>query len=202
MHADSSLHAPIAEQPPVSENPIDREALRRYIELLGNPYAKSQLIGGEELDLVARPTEGDLREPTPEEREYARRQGNQYTLLSVSIVESQNPPARRRSQASTPRERSAPAMGMSKKDFGEGCRRIFRHYIPAAEKGRLRRHHTDFITRNQNRLPVERHLLLQELAKYDLSKISGVQAHFNRERIDMTELKLKQIEESVLGKTK
>jgi hypothetical protein len=99
-----------------------------------------------------------------------------------------------------PDQQLAHKVSLSKEGFIAGCRRIFRQYIPSVEKGRLRQHHRDFITRNQGRGGSIRHLLLQELSKYDLSGLPGMEARFNRERNDLTDQKLKQIERSVMGK--
>lgn len=166
-------------------------ALTAYLRLLGNPYAKLQILGEEhDGDLV-------LRGPSEAEREYARRQANQYTLLSVAIAQAGvpliAPPSAVARQAGT--EKTT----LSKKDFVAECTRVFRPYIPAIEKGRLRRHHRDFITRNQNRSPAVRYALAHEVRKYDLSSLAGISAQFNRERDPLTDQKLKQIERLVIG---
>jgi hypothetical protein len=62
------------------------------------------------------------------------------------------------------------------------------------EKGRLRRHHTNFITRNVGRAPGIRGALLAELRKFDLGDAPGFRARFNRERDVFTEAKLREIE--------
>jgi hypothetical protein len=82
---------------------------------------------------------------------------------------------------------------LSKAEFRAGCRRIFGQYIPALERGRLRTHHRDFITRNESSSPARRHRLVKHLEKYDISKTHGVTAHFNRGE-PLTDEKLKQIE--------
>lgn len=168
------------------------DVIKKYIQLLGNPYAKEQLdTGASEAEDLA------LREATEDERSYARKQANQYTLLSVSIADS-HATAIPKSAGATPRRASSARAGLSKADFVTECRRMLRPYIPAAEKGRLRRHHQDFITRNQNRTPAVRLGLVKELAKYDLSVQAGITAQFNRERDLLTERKLRQIERAVL----
>lgn len=180
-----------------------RDAIRKYLRLLGNPYAKEQLIGTEELEELA-PTapaeEVDLRPATAKERAYARKQENQYTLLSVAIRDLEVVPANSKTTVIKPRQHTAGRASLSKEGFTAGCRRIFRQYIPSVERGRLRNHHRDFIVRNQGRSGPTRHLLLQELSKYDLSVLPGMEAHFNRERDELTDKKLKQIERSVMGK--
>ena len=186
----------------VSNDSKRRNAVAAYIYLLGNPYAKEQLIGLEEQQpgLTPQSADAELRPATADERAYARRQQNQYTLLSVAIPDTTAAPSAAPSSAEELKDQPAIKAALSKNDFVAGCRRIFRHYIPSVEKGRLRRHHRDFITRNQNRSGSARHLLLQELSKYDLSAVSGVEVRFNRERDDLTDQKLKQIEKSVFTK--
>jgi hypothetical protein len=188
----------------VSKHPNHRDAVAEYVRRLGNPYAKQQLIGVEEEKekamVAAQSADPDLRQPTEDERAYAKRQGNQYTLLSVAIAEPQKEVAAAGQLIKKPKRTPTGTASLSKNDFIAGCRRIFRHYIPAVENGRIRRHHRDFITHNQNRSSTARYSLLKELSKYDLSALPGVQARFNREREDLTDQKLKQIERSVLGK--
>jgi hypothetical protein len=188
----------------VSKVSDHRDAITAYIRRLGNPYAKQQLIGVEEDEqqgeLALRNADLDLRPATAHERAYARRQGNQYTLLSVAIPDPKEALAAGGSLVEQPKEQLTPRASLSKSDFNAGCRRIFRHYIPSVEKGRLRRHYRDFITRNQGHSPSVRYTLLQELSKYDLSAVAGMETRFNRERGDLTDQKLKQIERSALAK--
>ena len=130
--------------------------------------------------------------PTPEQTSYLRRQGNQYAKLSVTLRQPQV------SRAAEPRqEQAANKQTVSKEEFESECRRIFVRYIPAAEKGRLRPHHRDFIARNLSRTAQSRHNVLGKLRRYDLSQIPGFEARFNRERAELTETKLKEIEEAV-----
>jgi hypothetical protein len=171
-------------------NHSKKGAITAYLTLLGNPYAKLSVLDDfDSLDLA-------LREPTDAEREYAQLQGNQYTLLSVAISDSQQAGP---SFAGSNLDREVPERTtLSKVDFVAECTRVFRPYIPAAEKGRLRRHHRDFITRNKNHPGRVRYALIKELRKYDLAGLPGISAQFNRERDLMTDQKLKQIERSVL----
>ena len=82
----------------------------------------------------------------------------------------------------------------SKALFRRGCRDIMRQYIPPAEQGRLRPAHTEFIARHENRAGTERHALLTALRRYDLSDLGEYQARFNREREDLTDEKLRELE--------
>ena len=188
----------------MSKDSSNRDAITAYIRRLGNPYAKLQLVGvgddEENTQSAVRTSELDLRQPTAAERQYARLQENQYTLLSVAIPDPKEILSVVGSAVGKPKEPSSPKTILSKSDFNAGCRRIFRHYVPSVEKGRLRRHHRDFITRNLNHDPSTRFILLKELSRYDLSAQSGLEVRFNREREDLTDRKLKQIERSVLAK--
>jgi hypothetical protein len=86
---------------------------------------------------------------------------------------------------------------LSKAEFRAACRAIFGHYIPAIEKGRLRTHHREFITRNESSSGETRFRLCSELKRYDLSSITGIHSHFNRERDALTDAKLREIERIV-----
>jgi hypothetical protein len=167
--------------PPSPRSPALREALRR----LGNPYASLQVVEVPE-----------FRALTAEERAYVRRLENQYAPLSIAIAEEQT------SASVTSLQTDSSTRGISKADFDKGCRRIFRQYIPALEKGRLRLHHRDFITRNIGRAPGIRYVLLDKLRTYDLGDIQGFQARFNRERDPFTDAKLREIELAVSGRKK
>jgi hypothetical protein len=93
-------------------------------------------------------------------------------------------------RAAAPRTRAT----ATKASFQRGCRDIMRQYIPPAEQGRLRPAHADFIARHENRAGTERHALLTALSRYDLSDLGEYQARFNREREDLTEEKLRELE--------
>ena len=103
-----------------------------------------------------------------------------------------------RAAAST-RAESPPRHHLSKAEFRSRCRDVFRPYIPALEKGRLRPHHKAFITRNESRSPEARYALAAHLAKYSLADVPGIQSQFNREEVAFTEAKLIAIERAVLG---
>jgi hypothetical protein len=83
---------------------------------------------------------------------------------------------------------------LSKKRFQSECRNIFLQYIPSAGRKQIKPEHKSFITRNENRTPEERFGLLNELKKYDLSRHIEYHGHFNRERENLTEIKLRAIE--------
>jgi len=86
---------------------------------------------------------------------------------------------------------------LSKAEFRAACRAVFGYYVPAIEKGRLRTHHREFITRNESSSNEKRFRLYSELKRYDLSSITGLKSHFNRERDALTDAKLREIERLV-----
>lgn len=151
-------------------------ALRVALRVLGNPYASLQTYEVPE-----------IRSLTAKERAYKLRLEDPYASLSIGISEVAI------SAPSKARGEKIPA-GISMLEFEKGCRRIFRQYIPAVEKGRLRPHHTGFIDRNVGRAPGIRAGLLAELRKFDLGDTPGFRARFNRERNPFTEAKLRDIE--------
>ena len=178
----------------MNKNPRDIAAITEALRLLGNPYAKLQIFDEvEDVTLVA-----DFRPLTDAEHAYVRRLENPYASLSVAI-EVEESVQEKRVAAVVVSASDAPNTSISKHDFEAGCRRIFRQYIPALEKGRLRPHHRAFITRNHSRSPSLRYCLLEQLRKYDLSSIRGLQVQFNREREELTADKLTQIERAVIG---
>jgi len=87
-------------------------------------------------------------------------------------------------------------IGISKKAFQDGCRRIFLPYVPPSEGNALRAHYREFISRNENKTPRYREYLLAELAKYDLSSSGNLTPHFNRGTEFFTAAKLMKIEEA------
>lgn len=149
-------------------------AVKAYLKRLGNPYASLQ-IGDEPRSyrLLENPY---AKLSGMEEVEESREASPEPVLMS--LVES--------------------ARGsLSKVEFRARSRRIFRQYVPALEKGRLRAHHRDFITRNESCSPTRRYRLVKQLEKYDLSEVQGLKAQFNREREALTDEKLIQIERLV-----
>jgi hypothetical protein len=83
---------------------------------------------------------------------------------------------------------------LSKKDFQDGCRRIFLQYVPQAERQFLPSQYRDFIIRNERRSAEERSRLLDALGRYDLSMSGNIKNHFNRVPELLTTAKLQQIE--------
>ena len=137
----------------------------------------------------------DLRPMTARERAYVRLLGNQYASLSVAIRE---PGEISESLGASAVE--TPVGHMSATKFISECRRIFRQYCPKLARNRLREPHRAFIERNSGRNSSERYLLVTQLRRYDLSGLVGsLEPQFNRERDDLTETKLREIERAVLG---
>lgn len=105
------------------------DALRR----LGNPYARLGIL---DEDCAPEPA-ADFRPLTEPERAYVRRQENPYACLSIADeieVEQQRVVATsRRLESKTVSEAA-----ISQREFEAECRRIFRQYIPSAEKRRIR----------------------------------------------------------------
>ena len=134
----------------------------------------------------------ELLPPTPEQTEYLRKQQNQYAKLSVTLRGDNTA-----SLVATVAEQTVLKTTVSKDEFDAECRRIFGFYIPEVEKGRLRPYHKAFITRNQSRTPSGRYKILEQLRKYDLSGVSGFETRFNREPKELTEAKLREIEQAV-----
>lgn len=158
------------------------EALKAYLTRLGNPYASLQVTDEMGTQNAAK-SSIDVTQP---------RARHPYAFIAMeeskgdlSAGVAPNPPTVLTTGA------------LSKADFRKRCRQIFELYIPAVEKGRLRSHHRAFITRNETSSPVIRNMLVNELQKYDLSGVSGLRGHFNRESELLTEEKLRQIESLV-----
>lgn len=181
----------------MSKNPRNMAAITEALRLLGNPYAKLQIFDEvEEATPVA-----DFRPLTDAEHAYVCRLENPYASLSVA-AEVEESVQEKHVPAVAVSTNDASNASISKHDFEAGCRRIFRQYIPALEKGRLRPHHRAFIMRNHSRSSALRYCMLEELRKYDLSSIRGLQVQFNREREELTADKLTQIERAVIGDEK
>jgi hypothetical protein len=131
--------------------------------------------------------------------EALRKSQNPYTYLDLFGEDAVNipPPAPVESESE-----SAPSRAdrrLSKKDFQEGCRRIFRQYVPPGEGQVLRPQYRDFIARNEIRSPEERSRLLGALSRYDLATSGNFKPHFNREQELLTAAKLLQIEKVALA---
>lgn len=161
-------------------------ALKAYLKRLENPYASLQICDDVE--------KTEIEVHNDEQHSYRLLQ-NPYAKLSMAGEAEE---AEEASSKPIPMSPVASTRGsLSKAEFRVRSRRIFEQYIPALEKGRLRAHHRDFITRNQSCSPPKRYRLVKELEKYDLAKVHGLKAHFNREREALTSEKLKQIERLV-----
>lgn len=156
---------------------VKKETQSDALKRLGNPYAKLQLLDNviETARLLQNPyaKEQMLFDDYPEEI----LAGSSTGSVAEVVVESE----------------------ATQREFESECRRIFRQYIPAVEKGRIRDHHRAFIDRNRSRSAMQRSRLLVELRKYDISSIKGISAQFNRERDRLTAEKLAKIERDVIG---
>jgi hypothetical protein len=146
------------------------DAVRVHLRKLGNLYASLQLWDEDE---------GAVVQPSKSPKE-------------LTLELTQNPWATLYNGADDPADASATVIPtqimasvssqLSKSEFRQACRAIFRCYIPAIEKGRIRDHHRDFIVRNESGSATRRFQVLEALRRYDLSSVPGFQAHFNRER--------------------
>jgi len=158
---------------PSAKKETQSDVLRR----LGNPYAKLQLLDNviETARLLQNPyaKEQMLFDDHTDEVVAGAAAGS----VAAAVVEAE----------------------ITQREFEAECRRIFKQYIPAVEKGRIRDHHRDFIARNRSRSARQRARLLVELRKYDISSIKGLSAQFNRERDQLTVDKLAKIERNALG---
>lgn len=168
---------------------LEAGRIRTLIRRSENPYA----------------SEYYLPEPTPAQL-YVRKLQNPYAWLSLQDDErevlSTSSTAADTLKVQQPSEKTADIRiaispvkeVVTKSEFEQKCRHIFRQYIPEAERGRLRDHHREFIQRNANATPRRRFKLLQQLTRYDLSDVPGMQSRFNREADIFTEDKLRKIE--------
>ena len=147
----------------------------------------------EELDLFANSSDPEL------ERKWAsvRKTQDPYAYYSVfGDQEDAEPTVSGKSISAVPTRHVA--AGLSKKDFQNECRRIFRQYIPPSEGQVLRPQYRDFIFRNEQRSPGERANIVTGLSKYDLSSSGNFKPHFNREQELLTVAKLQDVENTAL----
>jgi hypothetical protein len=135
-------------------------------------------------------SDDELREPTPQEVEYFRKQKNQYAKLSVALRDD------RQTKLASPIQQPQIKMTATKEHFEAESRRILGLYVPQVERGRLPQHYRDFITRNAARSGIARYKVLERLRSYDISDIRGLDARFNREKETITEAKLKEVEQA------
>jgi hypothetical protein len=167
-------------------------AARAYLRKLRNPYAAEQLEDGKERLQTAEAPTPEPRVSTPSQAEKEK----------SDLWLSQDPYASLWDESPTAPSRQPKAIAKptcSKAAFRAGCRQIFRPYTPAPERAVLRDEHNAFIERNEDRSSETRWLLLQELKRFDLSNVRGINPQLNREKDAITEEKLKNIERKVLG---
>jgi hypothetical protein len=164
-----------------------RRARRAKLRELKNPYAHHYFFGDEEEGATSPSTTSELRlSENPYATHYFEERASHSASSASTFVTTE----------------SQPQPTLSKAHFREGARAIFVRYIPAIEKGRLRKHHLDFINRNIDRSAEERASLLAELRRYDLVSEGPIQPHFNREEDVCTVEKLQSIEKAALKKAK
>jgi hypothetical protein len=161
------------------------DAVRARLRQLGNPYASLQL-SDEDDDAVTHPS------TSPKELTLKLTQ-NPWATLYYGADDPAHAPA----TVSPAQIRASVSLKLSKSEFRQACRGIFRCYIPEIEKGHIRDHHRDFIVRNESRSATKRFQVLEALRRYDLSSVPGFQAHFNRERDVFTDTKLREIEKLI-----
>lgn len=161
------------------------DAVRARLRQLGNPYASLQLLDEDE-GAVTRPS------TSPQELTLKLTQNPWATLYYGA-----DDPVHATATASFAQVKASVSFKLSKSEFRQACRAIFRCYIPEIEKGRIRDHHRDFIVRNESRSATRRFQVLDALRRYDLSSVPGFQAHFNRERDVFTDAKLREIEKLI-----
>lgn len=153
--------------------------VQAYLRALGNPYASSQMFDEERPVVVARSKFYLGENP------YAKLVLGENDHTSNDLVPTRLPSL----EPAQPKNWT-----LSKTEFRARAKCIFEQYIPALEKGKLRIHHRDFITRNETCSPHKRFRLIKALQKYDISAMQGVIPQFNRERDSLTESKLKEVE--------
>jgi hypothetical protein len=157
--------------------------LHDYLAVLGNPYASLQVDDDKADSPAVAATSLQFRKT---ENPYA----HHYYFPEDAPVASEvrpNPEA----------PEHQPVGELTKSAFQTQVRGLFRPYIPAAEHGKLRDHHREFIARNESRSPQVRYRLVAQLRKYDISNLSGLTPLFNREEDLFTKKKLVEIERFV-----
>jgi hypothetical protein len=182
--------------------------LRKAIKARGNPYAFIDFDKEEALELqrvaasvaaAPHPMVGAQDSSSAIVRALQNPYANEFYRPRVDSA-SDVPVTQGAGPAIAPSEHllaGAPVDGLSKRDFEIRCRLVFARYIPASERGKLRRHHREFVARNSSRPARHRAALVKELKKYDISDTIGIAGQFNREDADITEGKLRRIERIV-----
>jgi hypothetical protein len=178
----------ILENPYVFVDECD-EVYEREVARGASRDAESTSVPHSSSDVTSRSTLADLQNP------YAFAQESDEAHERHEGLAEQQPVIAPSASISSPT--SALRGRLSKTEFGSRCRAIFGPYSPALNRGRLRSHHRDFITRNQARSAEERYQIWLHLKKYDLSDLPGLSTQFNREDDLVTEEKLREIERLV-----
>jgi hypothetical protein len=159
-----------------------REALRKG----GNPYASLQVEEGEPESPVVVTQAAAAEQYARSENPYSR---HYYLAHEASEADAHEKVAK---------SPATPTVGtLSKSSFQQQVRAIFRPYIPAAEGGRLRDHHREFIARNESQSARTRYRLVAQLRRYDLADLPQIKPLFNREDAIFTKEKLAEIERLV-----
>jgi hypothetical protein len=166
------------------------DEVQAYLTRMQNPYAFLSIQEQEQADQEAKEVS------VAEKVEYLRKRKNPYAYYEFSLDAdfAQEPCVSGASELKVKEQHPTPPVAVSKKGFQERCRRIFMMYVPPEEGNTLRPHYRDFIIRNQDQPPEQRSRILEELRKYDLSTTGNLKPHFNRERENLTQRKLEQIE--------
>lgn len=178
----------------MTDRQTEIEKKHAIVKASGNPYASLYEFGDPDGDDC-------LAMKKEQEHRYLKKLENPYASLAV-LGDSEETPVSvpLPDQTATKLHISSPSK-VSKKDFRANCSRIFSQYVPMEEGRKLRPHHRDFITRNENRSGGERGRLLAMLSKYDLSGSGNYLPRFNREKDVLTNAKLQQVERELdLGK--
>ena len=133
-------------------------AVQAMLRALGNPYAAEQMFEPRD--------DRGIRPESVSARELLRRSENPHAYDYYLGTESPAAAA----TAAPPQPLPGRATAKLPKDgFRSECRSIFRRYIPALERGKLRPHHLAFVARNENWSGEIRHALVAELRRYDLT---------------------------------
>lgn len=161
--------------------------LRDYIRALGNPYASLQI------DETASNASATAAESIKQQFKHSENPHAWHYYFDEPALQSFSTP----DSVAVP---TRPEGSLTQAEFEHRARAIFRPYIPAEERGKLRPHYREFIARNKSRSPQARYQLIDGLKKYDISTIPGLSPQFNREQESLTKEKLAEIEKLVKDK--
>ena len=156
---------------PMKYPKVSQNQYKEYIRLLQNPYAKES---------IEPPIDAEISQ-------YVKNTENPYASLTELYVSGDDDRIQKIQGIKLPGR-------ATKLEFKKECRRIFLQYIPEEERRQIRSPHTDFIQRNEDRASEERYELIAALQRYDLSKHTNYQMHFNRESEKDLEAMLKKVE--------